>query len=79
MQLWRLVPAVLVAASAVVFHSGVLALGERQANGNVSLSPLVVQYAPSAENFPNPERGFYHQLSPFNLGALLATRSTPHR
>src|SRR5262245_34947114 len=25
-------------------------------------------YAPSAENFPNPERGFYHQAMPLWLG-----------
>lgn len=48
-----------------------------------SENATTVQYAPSDENFPNPERGYYKQLAPFWLGeqrlplelnALLALR-----
>jgi hypothetical protein len=44
--------------------------------GPAASVPIIVQYAPSLEDFPNPERGFYHQLSLFNLGAFRMTLDT---
>jgi hypothetical protein len=63
----------LVLACAAVIAAN--ALGERSvgdalaAQSLSSTLPITVQYQPSVANFPNPERGFYRQFSPFELGA----------
>lgn len=59
------------AGLAAFLLTGASAFGQRGFDADQSGSaPIAVQYAASNENFPNPERGFYRQLSPFNLGTF---------
>jgi hypothetical protein len=61
------------AAFAGLTVTGAAAIRQHAASVPAASAPVIVQYAPSFENFPNPERGFYRQLSPFNLGAFRQT------
>ena len=61
------------AALAGLTVTSAAAMRQPAVTGPTTSVPIIVQYAPSFENFPNPERGFYHQLSLFNLGTFRLT------
>src|SRR5688572_12611390 len=56
------------AGLAAMLLTTVVAVGRPAEMSQAELAALIVQYTPSNENFANPERGFYRQRSPFNLG-----------